>query len=67
MSELLLPGASYPPAEKFYIIDDRGREVEIRVEDFWMYGPDAWTGDTTYVDLANLPKEEWRKQGENDE
>jgi len=67
MSELIIPGAGSPPSEVFYVVDDRGRETEVATKDFWMLGPDAWSGDTTYVDMAELPKQEWEQQGDNNE
>lgn len=67
MSELIIPGANKPLTEVFYIVDGSGRETEVSTEDFWMYGPDAWSGDTTYVDMANLPKQEWQQQGDDNE
>lgn len=67
MSELIIPGAGSPPPEVFYIVDGRGNEVEVATEDFWTLGPDAWDGQTTYLDSTNLPKQEWEQQGDNDD
>ena len=67
MSELIIPENDTPPPKVFYAVDDKGREIEIATQDFWMFGPDAWSGDTTYLDMTNLPKQEWEQQGDNDE
>lgn len=68
MSErLILPSQS---PDEIYVIDANGREIRIHPDDMWMYEPDAYrTGgeQVQILSLDDLPKEEWMKQGDNDD
>jgi hypothetical protein len=67
MSErLILPNRP----EKISIIDSSGTEIEVNSEDVWMYKPDAFRStdeDVRIVMPNDLPRNEWMRQGENDE
>jgi hypothetical protein len=68
MSEIIMtPQSEQPLPSKLYIIDDQGKEITVPVEDAWLYGPDSLKGNTTILDMADLPKDQWREQGDNDE
>ena len=62
--ELILPNQ---PPEVIYIVNDRGEEIEVPREELWAHHPDAYSGEAEIYDMADLPKTEWMKKGDNDE
>lgn len=63
--ELILPGNSGNTApDIIYIVNDKGREVEVPREDLWLHRSDAYSGEAEIHDMADLPKTEWMKEGE---
>ncbi|HTK39796.1 MAG TPA: hypothetical protein VL362_02935 [Patescibacteria group bacterium] len=41
MTELIIPGADRPTPTSLFIADERGRSVEVPVEELWQVMPDA--------------------------
>lgn len=61
--EIILPNSQ---PETIYIVNDAGKEVQVRFDDLWMYQPDAYNGQATRYNLDDLPETEWRDKGEDE-